>query len=332
MSHSGKRSLGFVKIALVGMLALAPSMADAARLGGGSSFGSRGARTQMAPPATSTAPSARPMERTTTPQASPSFAGRPAAPAPAGGLLSGGFGRGLLGGLLGAGLIGMFMGHGFGGGLGGIMSFLGLIVQVGLIAMLAMFAWRFFTRSRSAPAAAGYGAARTMSGGPAPANGMGSGLGSGMGGGFSGSAPQASVQTPLTLADADFSAFEKLLAEAQKLYSEEDLNGLRRIATEEMTYYFRDDIEAEKKKNHATRVSDVKLLQGDLSEAWREGSDEYATVAMRFSLIDLTLDRTTGRVIDGDPQKPVEATEIWTFLRSAGRGPDAWQVSAIQQS
>ena len=28
------------------------------------------------------------------------------------------------------------------------------------------------------------------------------------------------------------------------------------------------------------RVTDVKLLQGDLSEAWRENNDDYATVAM----------------------------------------------------
>jgi predicted lipid-binding transport protein (Tim44 family) len=30
------------------------------------------------------------------------------------------------------------------------------------------------------------------------------------------------------------------------------------------------------------RVTDVKLLQGDLAEAWREGRTEHATVAMRF--------------------------------------------------
>ena len=35
------------------------------------------------------------------------------------------------------------------------------------------------------------------------------------------------------------------------------------------------------------KVSGVKLLQGDLAEAWRENNDEYATVAMRFSLIDV---------------------------------------------
>ena len=46
------------------------------------------------------------------------------------------------------------------------------------------------------------------------------------------------------------------------------------------------------------QISDVKLLQGDLSEAWREINDDYATVAMRYSLNDKIVDRATGRVVE----------------------------------
>ena len=74
------------------------------------------------------------------------------------------------------------------------------------------------------------------------------------------------------------------------------------------------------------RISDVKLLQGDLAEAWREGDTDYATVAMRFSLNDETLDRDSGRVLQGGPD---EVTETWTFMRMRG---GRWLVSAIQQS
>jgi predicted lipid-binding transport protein (Tim44 family) len=73
------------------------------------------------------------------------------------------------------------------------------------------------------------------------------------------------------------------------------------------------------------RISDVKLLQGDLSEAWREGNAEFATVAMRYSLNDETVDRASGRVIEGGPD---EATEVWTFMRTRG---GAWLLSAVQQ-
>ena len=76
------------------------------------------------------------------------------------------------------------------------------------------------------------------------------------------------------------------------------------------------------------RTSDVKLLQGDLSEAWREDEFEYATVAMRFSLVDQMIERASGRVVEGGPQ-PVEVTELWTFVRKRG---GAWILSAIQQA
>ncbi|MCI0735843.1 MAG: TIM44-like domain-containing protein, partial [Beijerinckiaceae bacterium] len=80
------------------------------------------------------------------------------------------------------------------------------------------------------------------------------------------------------------------------------------------------------------KVSDVKFLQGDLSEAWRDQQDEYATVAMRFSLIDTMADRVTGNLVSGDPAVPQQVTEIWTFSRPGGGGPDDWKLSAFQQA
>jgi len=49
---------------------------------------------------------------------------------------------------------------------------------------------------------------------------------------------------------------------------------------------------------------------------------------MRFGLTDQTLDRATGRLVEGSTS-PMEATELWTFRR-APRGN--WMLSAIQQS
>jgi predicted lipid-binding transport protein (Tim44 family) len=76
------------------------------------------------------------------------------------------------------------------------------------------------------------------------------------------------------------------------------------------------------------KSSGVRLLQGDLAEAWREGDTDYATVAMRFSINEVTLDNA-GRIVSGDPNTPTEATELWTFRRDRG-GP--WKLSAIQQT
>jgi predicted lipid-binding transport protein (Tim44 family) len=89
--------------------------------------------------------------------------------------------------------------------------------------------------------------------------------------------------------------------------------------------YFSEVLAQNASRGVINRVSDVKLLNGDLSEAWREGGTDYATVAMRFSLHDWMIDRT---VVDGDPSRAQEVTEFWTFRRSRG---GTWMLSAIQQ-
>ena len=74
------------------------------------------------------------------------------------------------------------------------------------------------------------------------------------------------------------------------------------------------------------RITDVKLLQGDLVDVWREQGRDYATVAVRFSLVDRMVERTTDRVIEGGSD---EVTEMWTFARAPGSD---WLLSAIQQT
>ena len=70
-----------------------------------------------------------------------------------------------------------------------------------------------------------------------------------------------------------------------------------------MLSYFSQELADNAQQGIRNEVSDVKLLQGDLSEAWRENGSEYATVAMRFSLVDATVDRASGRVVSGNPAR-----------------------------
>ena len=313
-----QRTRGIVKaIAVVLSLALplvvAISSADA-RVGGGMSSGSRGGRTFSAPPSTSTAPgTAQPFNRTFTQPGSPGMG----APAPAGGGFFNRPGMGMLGGLaagfLGAGLLGMLFGGGMFGGLGGFASIFGLILQIGLIILVVRLAMSWWQR-RHAPASAYAGAAA----GPGAQSSFRTGTGFGLG---SGSAP-------LEIAPSDYETFERLLGEIQTAWSNEDVGKLHTLATPEMVSYFTKDLEANRARNDINKVSDVKLLQGDLAEAWREGDTDYASVALRFSLVDKTLERTTGRLVAGSEQ-PTEATEVWTFARR--RGSD-WELAAIQQT
>jgi predicted lipid-binding transport protein (Tim44 family) len=316
--------------AMAAMLALAVADADA-RPGRGGSVGSRGSQTFSAPPSTATAPGARPMERSMTQPGQPggSVAQRPAT-SPGGsffnrpGFMGGGFLGGMFAGFLGAGLLGMLFGHGFGGGLGGFASILGLMLQIGIIAIVGYLLWTWWQR-RSQPAMASGPSLRDYnsgSAGPQP----GSGFGFGGGSGAPASAARASGTDEVGLSPDDFNSFEKILDEVQTAYGAEDLNRLRRQVTPEMLSYFSEELAANASTGVINKVSDVKLLQGDLAEAWREGDTDYATVAMRYSLVDQMVDRDSSRVLQGGPE---EATEVWTFMRVRG---GHWLVSAIQQT
>jgi predicted lipid-binding transport protein (Tim44 family) len=299
-------------------LGMLVSTADA-RVGGGFSAGSRGSRTFSAPPTTNTAPStASPMQRSITQPSRPGVGAPTASPGLFG---SGFFGRGLLGGLaagfIGAGLFGLLFGHGLFGGLGGFASVIGLILQIGLVVLIGRFLWTMWAR-RQQPA---------VSSGPSLRDAPGAG-GSGMSGFGFGGGSAAPVGGNIEVSPADFDSFERLLGEIQTAYSNEDLGAMRGRVTPEMLSYFSEQLSENASRGVVNQVSDVKLLQGDLAEAWREGSVDYASVAMRFRLVDRTIDRASGRVVDGS-ESPQEVTELWTFMRS---GHGNWLLSAIQQT
>ena len=91
---------------------------------------------------------------------------------------------------------------------------------------------------------------------------------------------------PITIDKPDYDAFEQLLTDVQAAYSAEDLSALRAKATPEMVSYFAEEMAENASHGVINRITDVKLLQGDLAEAWREGGADYATVAMHFALTD----------------------------------------------
>lgn len=294
-----------------GFAMVAADVADA-RGGGGRSFGSRGSRTFTAPPATNTAPKAAPIERSMTQKGAPSSAqaAQPAgAPSRFGGL------RGLLmGGLIAAGLASIF-------GLGAMASFLGFVLQFALIAGAIYFAVNYF-RSRGQPALARGSATdrASLDRGMLNSQSLGSAVGT---------APPVAA---LTIGQDDLNSFERLLGEIQTAYGREDADKLGAMTTPEMLSYFARELSDNAEQGLRNEVSGVKLLQGDVSEAWRESGSDYATVAMRYSLVDATVDRGTGRLVSGDRDRPTEATELWTFRRDDRARAEGWQLSAIQQA
>lgn len=336
-------------VGIAGMLTLLAVDASDARPR--SSIGSRGSRTAAPPPKTNTTPStAQPMQRTQTPATTPA-AGAPRAGAPAAAAKPGLFNRpgfmgGLLAGVLGAGLLGLLMGQGLFGNLAGLASFLGLAIQlllIGGVAYLIVRWWR--NRSQPQPALAGMPAgAQAAFAGPSPATETPRPMQMAASGGDSFTRQpqqqqqqyQASGQQPepgqpvdeIGIKPEDYDAFERLLGEVQTAYSKEDIPALRARVTPEMVGYLSEELAEHASRGVVPKLSNVKLLQGDLAEAWPEGNVEYATVALRYELIDTLVERATGKIVEGDPTQPTEAVEYWTFMRTKG---GTWLLSGIQQ-
>lgn len=299
-------------VAVLGAGAMVTADFAEARGGRGSSFGSRGSRTFQAPPATKTAPNtAQPVQKSITQPGRPAAgAANTATQAARGGLMR----NLLLGGLMGAALASIF-------GAGMFANILGFLLQGLLIAGLVMLVIAFF-RSRSAanqPAMARAGAA-----GASPTPGQQN---------YRQSVGGLGTQAPeLAITGDDYNAFERLLKEVQLAYANGDVDALGQRLTPEMLSHFARELDENKRQGVSNDLSEPMLLQGDLAEAWREGSSEYATVAMRYEMIDATVDVKSGQVISGSTTEPQQVTELWTFYRPSGASADKWELSAIQQA
>jgi predicted lipid-binding transport protein (Tim44 family) len=324
MNNTGTKmfaSKGFRLTALFATLLMAFSLVavDTAEARRGGSFGSRGARTTFSVPATPASPGiTTPVQRTmTNGTTTRSTAGTAATARPS---LFGGFGGALLGGFLFSGLFGMLFGYGF-GGFGGMLALLFQLVIVGLLV-----SW-FMRRRQQRPAMAGNANAYRYDAPNQPNYG-------GNAGGTQGAQPRSAASAragrrdELGVGDADLGIFQQRLTQLQDAYSREDYAALRKISTPEVMGYLAEELGENATKGVRNEVFDVNLLEGDVAEAWREGSAEYVTVAFRYESRDITRNRSTGEIVAGD-DRVTATTEVWTFVRRNGGD---WLIAAIQEA
>jgi len=306
---------------LCASLVLAPALAEAraggtARPGGSMGYSSQGSLGSR----TFNNNGGQPVQRSMTPRSNPSnepFAARP------GFAQNHPFLTGLGGAFLGSWLGSLLfphwgMGYGFGGMIGSLFTWL---IIIWLVSML----FRMFRRHSGPLTSPSFGGMGYQP--PSPGYGGAYSGYNGLGGG----APRA--VSNLAVNETDYTAFEAILKTVQGAWSQGDLATLRHYVTPEMLSYFAEQLAQNTSRGVENHVEDVALVKGDVREAWDEGNLQYATALLHWRARDYTTRAGAkpgepGYVVDGDPERPSEAQELWTFARSPG---GHWLLSAIQQ-
>ena len=286
-----------------------------ARAGSGGSRGSRSYSTPTSPSSPSS-----PSRVTPPPASNPAPMAQPQRPGMFGGLM-GGIAGFALGGLVGS----MFggMGGGFGGGFG--------LLELLLIGGAAFFLFRML-RGRSQPQ-------------PAYAGADGRSASSAAGQGWSSGGGAVTMEMPAGVSDLDrgiqhirgmdasfdpdgFVELAKAsFVDIQQGIARRDLSAVQDRLTPQEYARLQAQCDQLRSARRTNRIERIQIGRAQLTEAWQESGQDWATVYFTVSLVDYTVDDSTGSVVEGSPT-PVEFEEYWTFTRPVG--PKPWRLSAIQ--
>jgi predicted lipid-binding transport protein (Tim44 family) len=147
--------------------------------------------------------------------------------------------------------------------------------------------------------------------------------------------PLATSLAEIKLADPNFHedsflsgarvAFEMII----EAFARGDLATLRPLLADDVYEKFAGAIKAREATGEVleTTLSGLRIL--DIVEARMDGRVAIVTVKFVSDQINILRDRT-GAVLDGDPAKPVEVVDLWTFSRNTrGRDPN-WTLIATR--
>jgi predicted lipid-binding transport protein (Tim44 family) len=243
---------------------------------------------------------------------------QPQRPGLFGGLM-GGIAGFALGGLLGS----MLFGSGMGGGFG--------LLELLLVGGAAFFLFRMLRgRGQAEPAYAG---ADGRSASSAAGQGWSSGGGA------------ATLEMPAGLSDIDrgiehirgmdatfdpdgFVELAKAaFGDVQEGIARRDLTAVQDRLTPQEYARLQAQCDQLRGARRTNRIEQIRIGRAQVTEAWQESGQDWVTVYFAVSLVDYTVDDSSGSVVEGSTT-PAAIEEYWTFTRPVG--PKPWRLSAIQ--
>lgn len=112
-------------------------------------------------------------------------------------------------------------------------------------------------------------------------------------------------------------------------FAEGDRRTLRQLLSRDVYDGFVSAISDREEREETIEFKFVGVDKAELTEATVRGGTEQVTVRFVSELISVTRDKEN-RVVDGDPGKVSEVTDIWTFAREVRSRDPNWKLVATE--
>lgn len=149
--------------------------------------------------------------------------------------------------------------------------------------------------------------------------------------------PLAAGLTQIKIADSNFdpagfatgasSAFEMVV----QAFAEGDLKTLRSLLNDEVYDNFSAAVQQREESDEALETTVIGIKKADIIEARVEGRMAFITLKFLSEQVNVTRDKD-GEVIDGDPNRVTEITDIWTFARNTRARDPNWTLVETRSS
>jgi predicted lipid-binding transport protein (Tim44 family) len=112
-------------------------------------------------------------------------------------------------------------------------------------------------------------------------------------------------------------------------YAEGDRRALKNLLSREVYDGFEAAIRDREAKGETVETRFVAIDKSDITAAELRGRTAHVTVRFVSQLISVTRDKS-GNVIDGNPEKVTDVTDVWTFARDLSSRDPNWKLVATE--
>ena len=246
---------------------------------------------------------------------------------------SGGFGKALAGGLLGGAIGTLLFGSLFGGEGGGF----GLLPFL-LLGGVGFFLYRRFAAAKQAQAYAGQGTYGSYAGHPgADSAGVNTNVMRDVPPAPPGSAmavEEGLAQIRSTDAGFDQTHFSEVASDVffqvQAGWGRRDLDSYRHLLGDQLARDYEAHFAEMREKGIINKIESIAVRRAEICAAGSTGNEDFVTVLFTASLLDYTVNDTTGDLVEGSMTAPVKFAEEWTWARPVGT--ENWKLEGIRDS